>query len=115
MKSHKWRDKYALPGGHIELGETIEEALRREVKEETGLYIQDPEFIRLTEFIFDEAFWKRCHFIFLDYACKTRSTNVKLSSEAEGYIWVSLNEARKLPLNPYAKRLIEKYIESRHQ
>lgn len=32
MKSHKWEGKYVIPGGHIELGETIEEALKREVK-----------------------------------------------------------------------------------
>ncbi len=35
-KSHKWFDKYTLPGGHIEVGETMKEAIIREVKEETG-------------------------------------------------------------------------------
>ena len=41
MRSHKWRDKYVVPGGHIELGEHIEDALKREVKEETGLDVTD--------------------------------------------------------------------------
>src|SRR6266702_1480574 len=35
-KSHKWFDKYTLPGGHIEVGETMKEAVIREVKEEVG-------------------------------------------------------------------------------
>ena len=40
-KSHKWFDKYTLPGGHIELGETMEEAVEREVKEEVGINVGD--------------------------------------------------------------------------
>ena len=83
MKSHKWRDKWVVPGGHIELGETIEESLIREVKEETNLDIFDIEFICFQEFIFDELFWKRRHYIFFDFACKTDSTEVLLNSEAQ--------------------------------
>ena len=46
MRSHKWRGQYAVPGGHIELGETMEQALRREVKEETNL---DLSLIHISE------------------------------------------------------------------
>ena len=59
MKSHKWRDKYVIPGGRVELGERIEDALKREIKEETGLKIHDVEFICFQEFIFDDFFWKK--------------------------------------------------------
>ena len=41
IKSHKWHNQYVVPGGHIELGETMEDALRREIEEETGLSIHD--------------------------------------------------------------------------
>ena len=40
FKTHKWGNNYAIPGGHIELGETMQEALIREVKEETNLDIE---------------------------------------------------------------------------
>jgi len=52
MKSHKWRDNYVVPGGHIELGETLKDALIREVKEETNLDIYDIEFLLFQEFTF---------------------------------------------------------------
>jgi len=37
VRSKKWGEKYTVPGGHIELGERAEDAIVREVKEETGL------------------------------------------------------------------------------
>lgn len=110
MKSHKWKDKYVIPGGHIELGERMEDALVREVKEETGLEIFGLKFISCTEFIFDEAFWKKRHFILFDFACKTNSTEVKLNSEGQEYIWVGIKEALKLPIDPYTKKVIEEYL-----
>lgn len=109
MKSHKWRDKYVIPGGHIELGEKMEDALKREIKEETGLDIYDIEFVCFQEFIFDDAFWKKRHFIFFDFACKTNSSDVKLSSEGQEYVWASLKEASRLPVEPYTRRAIEEY------
>ena len=66
MKSHKWKDKYVIPGGHIELGEKMEDALKREIKEETGLDVFDIEFLFFQEFIFGEEFLKKRHFIFFD-------------------------------------------------
>jgi nucleoside triphosphatase len=75
MRSHKWADKYVVPGGHVELGETLEAALRREVAEETDLSIYDIRFVGVQEFIYDRAFWQPRHFIFFDYACRTDGTD----------------------------------------
>ena len=58
IKSHKWPDKYVVPGGHVELGERLEEAAIREAKEETGLDIYDLEFVNFQEFIYDPSFLK---------------------------------------------------------
>ena len=110
MKSHKWKGKYVIPGGHVELGEKLEDALKREIKEETGLRIYDIEFICFQEFVFDDAFWKKRHFIFFDFACKTNSTNVELNPESQEYVWVNLKEALKLPIDPYTRKTIKEYI-----
>ena len=110
MQSHKWRGKWVLPGGHIELGERMEDALRREVKEETNLDIRDIKFICFQEFIYDDRFWRRRHFIFFDYACRTDSTDVQLSDEAEEFAWVTLEEALKMPIERYTEVVIREYL-----
>ena len=89
MRSYKWKHCYTVPGGHIELGETMEDALVREIKEETNLDICDIEFLLYQEFIRDPAFWKKKHFIFFDFTCRTDSDDVILNHEAQEYVWVT--------------------------
>jgi nucleoside triphosphatase len=113
MRSHKWNGAWVMPGGHIELGERMEDALRREILEETGLEIEDLEWIGFQEFIHDPAFWKERHFIFFDYACKTRSTRVTLNDEAQEYAWVPLDKATTYPVEPYTRHAIEVYLQGK--
>jgi nucleoside triphosphatase len=113
MQSYKWHDQWVVPGGHIELGESIEEAMRREVEEETGLKVFDIQFLLFQEFIYDEAFWKRRHFIFFDYACKTEMSEVRLNSEGQDYRWVSVEEALQMPIDAYTRRMLETYVAKR--
>lgn len=110
VKTHKWQDKYCIPGGHIELAETMEEALNREIKEETGLDVSDIKFLCFHEFVFEKTFWKKRHFIFLNFICKTRSKEVKLNNEAQGFIWATPKEALKLPLEFYTRKTIKEYM-----
>ena len=111
VKSHKWPGKYVVPGGHVELGERLEEAAVREAKEETGLDIYGLKFINYQEFIHDPAFWKHRHFIFFDFVCKTDSLEVKLNDEAQEHVWVKSEAALHLPLDSYTRTSIEKIIE----
>src|SRR6266540_484525 len=101
LKSHKWFDKYVVPGGHVELGERIEDAAIREAKEETGLDVYDLEFICFQEFIYDPSFWKPRHFIFFDFTARTDSLEVQLNDEAEEHV----------PLDAYSRIVLEKILE----
>ena len=104
------RQRRVVPGGHVELGERLVEALVRETKEETGLDVYNPEFLCFQEFVYDDDFWKRRHFIFFDFACRTDSTAVLLNGEAEEYLWVPPAEALDLPLEPYTVIAVREYL-----
>jgi len=109
-KSGKWNDKYVIPGGHIELGEKIEAALKREVMEETGLTINKIEFLGLQEFINSESFTEDKHFISLDFLCRTEQTKVHLNNEADEYVWADVNNVLEYDLGGYTRFLFNEYL-----
>lgn len=111
LKSHKWPGKYVIPCGHVEVGERLEAAAIREAKGETVLDIYDLKFICFQEFIYDPSFWKKRHFIFCEYACRTDSLDVELNDEAEGHARVKLEAALHLPLHAYSRYSIDRLIE----
>jgi len=111
LRSHKWNNNLVMPGGHIEYGERIKDALVREIREETGLEIKDIRFIGVQEFIFDKVFYKKKHFIFLDFFCKAKGGRIKLNNEAEDYEWIKPEEAlRRKDIEPYTKKVIKIYL-----
>ena len=112
VKSHKWFDKYTLPGGHIEVGETMIEAVKREVKEEVGLDIQVGHHLLMQEAIFAPEFYKKRHFIFIDFACRSENDQVKLDQdELQEYLWIYPGAAYNLKLDSFTRKTIDKFME----
>jgi len=104
-RSTKWNKKYIIPGGHIELGEGMESALKREVMEETGLNIYNIELFSLKDSLKSSDLDK--HFIFIDYLCRTDSSEVKLNDEADLYKWISLDQLDEYDIGSFVKLLLE--------
>ena len=106
-KSNKWNQKYVIPGGHIEAGEKMEAALVREVREETKLEIYDIELLGITERIYSESFQNQKHFLFVDFICRTDSTEVDLNHEAQSYEWIDLSEIEAYNLEEFTANLLK--------
>lgn len=106
--THKWGHSYGIPGGKIEKGETAVAALRREIREETGLAISDVEFVVVQDCVDSPEFYvPGSHFLLFNYAARTRGTKVSLNDEALSYLWVEPRQALSLHLNTPTRRLIE--------
>lgn len=114
LRTHKWSNKWGIPGGKIKWGETSEAALRREIKEETNLKVTDIKFVLVQDCIHSKEFYRDAHFVLLNYTCRaTGKLDVKLNHEAQEFRWVTLADAKRLKLNKPTKILIDAVLKPR--
>ena len=84
------------------------DALRREIKEETALDVQDIVFVMVQDCIHSREFYRDAHFVLLNYTCRcVGEPKVRLNEEAQEFQWLSLDAAFQLPLNQPTRILLE--------
>ena len=111
VQSSKWADKHTVPGGHIELGELAEDAIKREVKEETGLDVDVVKLLLVQQAVYPKFYCRHEHFVFMDYLCRTQDTTVKLDgTELQQYAWVNPRAALELDLEEYTRNFLLAYL-----
>jgi len=103
------KGRWSMPGGIVELGETVKEAVIREVKEETGLDVVEPELIDVVDNIVqDERGRVKWHFVVLDFFVKVRGGELRASDDAEEIRWVPLDEAEKYDLTKTFRSFLQR-------
>ena len=107
VRTHKWSNLWGIPGGKVKWGEPSEDALRRELKEETNLDIADIRFVLAQDCIHSKEFYRDAHFVLLNYTCRcVGRPDVKLNDEAREFRWLAIQQALQMPVNQPTKKLL---------
>ncbi len=110
IRTQKWSNLWGIPGGKIKWGETSEDALRREIKEETDLDVTGIRFMLVQDCIHSKEFYRDAHFVLLNYTAHVTggsNQNVTLNDEAREFRWLKPAAALQLPVNAPTRKLLE--------
>jgi len=103
------KGKWSIPGGVVEVGEPLEEAVIRETLEETGLTVEEPRLVDLVYQVDrDEEGKVKYHFVIIDYLVKVKSGKPVAASDAEELRWVALDEVEAYNLTASFRRFFVK-------
>lgn len=111
VKTHKWGGRYSVVGGKVRRNERLEDALLREVKEETGLRAKVGRHLCTFDQLKNSGYYMGgVQHIFVDNVVEVNSKRVQLNDEAQEYIWLPARIAlRELSIEPNAKHTLELY------
>jgi 8-oxo-dGTP diphosphatase len=108
-KGEPGRGKWAIPGGLVELGETVEHTLMREVEEETGLEVEKPELIDVvSNVIVDKNSKIKYHFVIVDYFVRLEGGTLKASDDAAELRWITFDDVESYDLTKSFRSFFER-------
>ena len=110
--------EWSIPGGMLELGETLEEGVARELLEETGLAVRVIELIEVFDRIYAESTaganenkkGPRFHYVIVDYLCERVAGEAVAGSDVTELAWASEDELHQYKLTETATRILKKAL-----
>ena len=106
------KGQWSLPGGLLEVGEELAEAVRRELKEETGLDVEPLEIVAAFDRIMREGRRVKYHFVIIDYVCRVKGGRLRPASDVLEARWVRPDDLPKYHLTAMATKVIREAFDS---
>jgi len=111
VKSRKWSNHFTLPGGKVEWGESLREAVVREVREELSLEVEPLALVNVGEHLLKGNYHREVHFIFHNILCRLKGGEVRPNEEVEEWRWFPLEEAASSPeVDIHSRRAVEHFL-----
>ena len=101
---------WSIPGGIVKTGETLVEALQREISEECGIRVENHQFNAVYDrILYDKSGKVNYHYIIINDICNTKSNKIVPASDADDYSWLKSDELDRFKytngLKQYLKNL----------
>lgn len=102
---------WSLPGGIVEVGEYLEDAVRREVREETGLDVEPVSVVEVFERIIPDRNGRtEYHYVLIDYLCRPTGGELRADSDVSDARWVPRGELASYRITEGTLGVIEKAL-----
>jgi len=104
------RGKWSPPGGVVELGESLVDAVRREVREECGLEIEVDGLLDVVEVVRRDSKGRiRFHYVILDYLAHPTGGELRPGEDASEVRWIPLRELENYEITQSLRKLVERH------
>lgn len=106
------RGQWSIPGGLLQVGETLMAGVKREALEETGLVAEPFKLVELLERIFrDDKGNVRYHYVLADYLCALRGGELRPGSDAMEAVWVARDELEQYKIPDVTIKVVRKALD----
>jgi len=103
------KGQWSIPGGVVELGETLRQAAVREAKEETGLEVEAGEVLEVVDRIMrDPQHRVQYHYVLVDFLCRLISGEARSGADASELRWITPEELDTFPIAGSAAAVVRK-------
>jgi 8-oxo-dGTP diphosphatase len=100
--------EWSIPGGMLELGETLRQGAEREALEETGLVVRATELLGVFDRIIpDDTKRTLYHYVLIDFLCRNISGSLQAAGDAAEARWYREGEVKQLPLPEETRKIIQ--------
>jgi len=110
------KGEWSIPGGVVELGETLRQAAAREAKEETGLEVEAGEVLEVVDRIMRDPQHKiQYHYVLVDFLCRRISGEARSGTDASEFRWITPKELQGFPISDSAAAVVRKALARQNQ